>query len=202
MTIYDLKPAFQNLLRPLMRALRSVGFTPNSITILACFLSIVMGVVVYLNPENNFVLLFLPFFLFFRMALNAIDGMMAKEYMLESRLGGVLNEICDIFSDGAIFLAFVAHPLISGELIFIIVWLATATEVAGLSGLMVGGQRRFDGPMGKSDRAFVFGLIAIFLALFDFQETFYFNFLLLIIALLILTIFNRAKKSVVVIQKT
>jgi CDP-diacylglycerol--glycerol-3-phosphate 3-phosphatidyltransferase len=38
------------------------------------------------------------------MALNAIDGMLAKEFALKSRLGAMLNELGDVFSDAALYL--------------------------------------------------------------------------------------------------
>jgi CDP-diacylglycerol--glycerol-3-phosphate 3-phosphatidyltransferase len=40
---------------------------------------------------------------------------------------------------------------------------AALTEAAGLIGPMLGRERRYDGPMGKSDRALVVGAIALLL---------------------------------------
>ena len=40
------------------------------------------------------------------MALNAIDGMLAREFNQKSRLGGYLNEITDVVSDAALYLPF------------------------------------------------------------------------------------------------
>ena len=40
------------------------------------------------------------------MALNAIDGMLAREFIKKSRLGGYLNEITDVVSDAALYLPF------------------------------------------------------------------------------------------------
>jgi CDP-diacylglycerol--glycerol-3-phosphate 3-phosphatidyltransferase len=42
-SVYDLKPRFQNLLRPAMRAAARVGLTPNAITLLAIVGSIAVG---------------------------------------------------------------------------------------------------------------------------------------------------------------
>ena len=44
-TLYELKPAFQNLLRPLSNNLAKRGITPNQITLTALFLSIVTGII-------------------------------------------------------------------------------------------------------------------------------------------------------------
>ncbi|MBF0985487.1 MAG: CDP-alcohol phosphatidyltransferase family protein, partial [Campylobacter sp.] len=43
MTIYDLKPKFQNLLRPLVRRLYSAGVTANEVTLAACVISVLLG---------------------------------------------------------------------------------------------------------------------------------------------------------------
>ena len=40
MSIYALKPKFQNLLRPLVRQLAAKGVTANQVTLIACLLSI------------------------------------------------------------------------------------------------------------------------------------------------------------------
>ena len=40
------------------------------------------------------------------MALNAMDGMLAREFGQQSALGGYLNEITDIVADAALYLPF------------------------------------------------------------------------------------------------
>ena len=40
MSIYALKPKFQNLLRPLVRQLAAISVTANQVTLIACLLSI------------------------------------------------------------------------------------------------------------------------------------------------------------------
>lgn len=72
-SIYDLKPRFQNLLRPSMRAMAAMGITPNVVTIAAIAGS---GLAAFVSLRYS--LLALPVWLFLRMALNAIDGMMAR----------------------------------------------------------------------------------------------------------------------------
>ena len=50
--------------------------------------------------------LLLPLWLFVRMALNAVDGMLAREFGQKSRLGAYLNEISDVVSDAALYAPF------------------------------------------------------------------------------------------------
>ena len=103
-SIYDLKPAFQGLLRPLTRALFGAGVTANAVTIAAAVLSLVVGGALALRPGSRGVLLLLPAVLFARMALNAIDGMLAREHGQKSKLGALLNELGDVVSDAALYL--------------------------------------------------------------------------------------------------
>ena len=45
MSIYQLKPAFQNLLRPLVKRLEQRGITANQVTLFACGLSLILGAI-------------------------------------------------------------------------------------------------------------------------------------------------------------
>ena len=90
-SIYQIKPKFQALLRPFTNGLASLGVTANQVTIFAAILSIITGVLIYFYGEQLWPLLLVPIILLVRMALNAIDGMLAREHSMESNLGAVLN---------------------------------------------------------------------------------------------------------------
>jgi len=90
-SIYDLKPAFQNLLRPLCGRLAHWGITANQVTIAAVLLSLGMGAAIVWQPHTAWILLFLPLVLFVRMGLNAIDGLLAREHDMQTSLGAILN---------------------------------------------------------------------------------------------------------------
>lgn len=64
----------------------------------------------YWRPESRWPLLLLPVFLFARMALNAINGMLAREHTMESPLGVILNEIGGRVSDAALYLPLACVP--------------------------------------------------------------------------------------------
>jgi CDP-diacylglycerol--glycerol-3-phosphate 3-phosphatidyltransferase len=110
MTIYDLKPKFQALLRPLCRWLAARGVTANQVTLAAALLSLAGGVAVYAGQNHAGWLLSIPVVLFARMALNAIDGMLAREHDMKSALGAVLNEMGDVVSDTVLYLPFAFLP--------------------------------------------------------------------------------------------
>lgn len=164
-TIYDLKPAFQQLLRPLMVWLANAGITPNQITWAALLLSVATGAAVVWTDGASWLLLSIPLVLLVRMALNALDGMLAKEYQQQSRAGAMLNEMGDVVADAALYLPLGLLAGVSGVMVTLFVIVGIFAEMAGVLGAAIGGTRRYDGPMGKSDRAFLFGCIALLLGL-------------------------------------
>ncbi len=194
-SIYDIKPAFQNLLRPLTRALASVSVTANQVTITAALLSAAVGACIYCYPNARWPLLVMPGFLFVRMALNAIDGMLAREHNMKSRLGAVLNEIGDVVADTALYLPLALVPGFSLRLVVIITILAIISEMTGVVAIQIGAGRRYDGPMGKSDRAFVVGLLALLLGLGVPAGRWLWVVQIAICVLLALTILNRARRA-------
>lgn len=194
-SIYDIKPAFQNLLRPLTRALATAGVTANQVTIAAALLSAAVGGAVAWAPTQRWPLLVVPGFLFVRMALNAIDGMLAREHGMKSRLGAVLNEIGDVVADAALYLPFAFVPGFSPTGIVVVVVLAIVSEMTGVVAVQIGATRRYDGPMGKSDRAFWFGLMSLLVGIgVPLQPLLPFA-LAGMAGLLALTIANRARRA-------
>lgn len=159
-SIYELKGRFQNLLRPITRALAKGGVTANGVTVAALILSAAVGFACWLVPSAK-VLLLLPIALFVRMGLNAIDGMLAREHGQKSVLGGFLNELGDVLSDAFLYLPLAFRPEFCSSAVFMFCGMAFLTEFVGVVAVSQGASRRYDGPMGKSDRAFFFGAIGL-----------------------------------------
>jgi CDP-diacylglycerol--glycerol-3-phosphate 3-phosphatidyltransferase len=141
------------------------GVTANAVTLTAMGLSLALGASLYLAPLGRGGFLLLPAWMFLRMALNAIDGMLARELEQRSAIGAYLNELSDVVSDAALFLPFVAVAPFGWASVGAVIFLAALSEMAGALGPMVGAPRRYDGPMGKSDRAFVFGALGLWVGL-------------------------------------
>jgi CDP-diacylglycerol---glycerol-3-phosphate 3-phosphatidyltransferase len=195
MSIYQLKAAFQKLLRPLTQFLARRHITPNQVTGSAVFLSLITGLFILLFPTSQLVLLSIPFVMLVRMMLNAIDGMLAREHGMQTALGAFYNELGDVFSDTFLYVPFCFIPGLWFWLVLAIVLLAVISEMAGVVAVQVGASRRYDGPMGKSDRAFVFAVMSILLALNGFAA-YWINYgLIIVFALLIYTIINRVNKA-------
>ena len=165
-SLYDLKPRFQALLRPLLGDLAAAGLTANALTVLAAMGSLAAGAAVAFAGERPALLLLLPVWLFIRMALNALDGMMARELGMRSNLGAVLNEVGDVVSDLALY---VPLALVRPSALWPVVAFAVGaglTEFCGVLGQALGAGRQYQGPMGKSDRALVVGALGLATFLF------------------------------------
>jgi len=195
-TVYQLKPAFQNLLRPLSNLLANRGITPNQITLSALFLSLIAGGILLHYPHIKQLWLMLPFILLIRMGLNAIDGMIAREHHLQSRLGALLNELGDVISDTALYLPFILLDGVRAEILILMIALAIISEMTGVLGQVLSGTRHYQGPMGKSDRALLLGFLGLLVGLNVFNVDFFNGLLFLAISLLTLTIFNRAQAAI------
>jgi CDP-diacylglycerol--glycerol-3-phosphate 3-phosphatidyltransferase len=194
-SVYDLKPKFQNLLRPLCAAMARGGITANQVTIGALLLSIAGGAAILASAAAAWSLMLLPGLLFARMALNAIDGMLAREFGQKSRLGAVLNEMGDVVSDTALYLPFAVIPGVNPLLVAAAVALGVMTEMAGVVAVQIGGPRRYDGPFGKSDRAVFFGALGLLLGL-GVEPGLWTNALLGLAAFAgLLTIVNRSRAA-------
>ncbi len=194
-TIYDLKPKFQAMLRPLCTALAKAGVTANQVTLAAFALSVIYGAAIFLTKGAAYLLIGLPVILFLRMALNAIDGMLAREFDQKSTLGAILNELTDVLSDAVLYLPFAMIAGIHAPLVVVVVMFGVIAEMTGVIGLQIGASRRYDGPFGKSDRAFFFGALALAIGV-GASPALWSTILLALAAMLgAATIYNRAKRA-------
>ena len=121
----------------------------------------------FFGIENKVWFLFVSLGLIFRMALNALDGMMAKQFNLQSKKGEILNELGDVISDVAIFFPFIYFDSLKTEYVIIFIVLSIINEFCGILSKSIYAVRSYDGPMGKSDRALLVGLICIALYFTD-----------------------------------
>lgn len=194
-SIYEIKPKFQQLLMPIVDWMRKIGMTPNQVTILALLLSMVTGIILSIFHENKWIYILMPIVMFVRMALNAIDGVMAKKYQMKSHLGLLLNELGDVISDLFLFIPFVFIAEDYGIGIMLFISLSIISEMAGVTVQVIGSSRRYDGPMGKSDRAFIIGFIS-FLIFVHLNIIPYLHFVFYICSILMLiNIYNRITKG-------
>lgn len=153
-----------------------------------------------IEPGAALPLLALPVTLFVRMSLNAIDGLMAKEHGQASPLGAVFNELSDVIADASLYLPFALIAGVNAPLVVLVVVTGVIAEMAGALGPLTGASRRYDGPLGKSDRAFVFGLLAVLLGLGLKPGLWTSSYLTVLLVLSVITVWNRARHVVAEVQ--
>ena len=194
-SVYKLKPKFHQLLTPVLLFLHKNKITANQITVGSILLSVIIGILFWNAGISKWLYLSLSIGLLLRMALNALDGMMARKFNQTSKLGEVLNEVGDIISDVIIFFPLLKFQPESLYLIVICIVLSVINEFAGLMGKIVGKERRYDGPMGKSDRALILGLYGLLMfAGVSISSVSEYIFGIIII-LLVISTYTRLKKS-------
>lgn len=194
-SVYRLKPKFQQLLIPVLEVLHRRQITANTITLAAIVWSAILGLLLFLSPGHPVYLLVVAFGLLLRMALNALDGMMARTYRQQSKLGEILNELGDVVSDTLIFCGLFAFPFSNKGLVFLFIVLSIINEFAGILAKIISGERRYDGPMGKSDRALLIGLWCIVYFIFPGVSVAFNGILVISLLLLLLGTYKRLSNA-------
>jgi CDP-diacylglycerol--glycerol-3-phosphate 3-phosphatidyltransferase len=183
------------MLRPTVVRLHAMGATANQVTLATCAVSMALGLGIYFSATAWLPFVLIPLWMLLRMAFNAVDGMLAREHGQQTKLGAFLNELTDVASDAALYLPFVLVPAFSGFWVGTVIVLAGLSEFAGALGPTVGASRRYDGPLGKSDRAFAFGALGLYVAL-GWPLPAWSAWLMPLLAILVAwTTFNRIRRA-------
>lgn len=194
-SVYKIKPYFQKSLMPILNALHRRNITANQITVFAILFSIVLAILFWYADLYHFFFLLLPIGLLIRMALNALDGMMARLFNQTSKKGELLNEVGDVFSDFILFIPLLKFQSENLYLIVLFIGLSIINEFAGLMGKVLGGERRYDGPMGKSDRALVLGIYGLLMFLHVNMSGVSLYLFIIVNLLLLLSTITRCRKA-------
>ncbi|MGL4581448.1 MAG: CDP-alcohol phosphatidyltransferase family protein [Flavobacterium sp.] len=194
-SVYKIKPYFQKSLMPILNALHRRNITANQITVFAILFSIVLAILFWYADLYHFFFLLLPIGLLIRMALNALDGMMARLFNQTSKKGELLNEVGDVFSDFILFIPLLKFQSENLYLIVLFIGLSIINEFAGLMGKVLGGERRYDGPMGKSDRALVLGIYGLLMFLHVNMSGVSLYLFIIVNLLLLLSTMTRCRKA-------
>ncbi len=171
MGIYSVKPKFQKFLMPVERLFVKLKIHPTIINILALILSVAGGFALYYSYSYPALLVYIPFMAFFRTALNALDGMVARALKVKNQgYGEVLNEFLDRVSDASIFFGFALAPytnIILGSAATIIILLNSYLSIVSKAG---GGKRQYGGIMGKADRMIYIGAVSLIIFIWKKYE--------------------------------
>lgn len=137
---------------PLKMTLIKLHASPNTVTYAGFFVSVVISIILYESKNSNALLLLIPVLSFAKLALNALDGMLAEAYGSATKFGGVLNEFFDRLSDTAIFVGLSLMEGVKTELGLIAALTVLLTSYTGIVGKAFGGSRKHSGIMGKTER--------------------------------------------------
>ncbi|WP_076073056.1 CDP-alcohol phosphatidyltransferase family protein [Sphingomonas montana] len=195
-TLYTLKPRFQALLRPLVTGMARAGISANQVTILAAVISVIVGGIIIVSDSRQAFSL-LPIWFLVRMGLNAVDGMLAREFGQKSTLGAYLNELGDVVADAALVAPFAIVAPFAPAWVFAVIFLGALSEYAGVMGPLAGAGRRYDGPFGKSDRALLFGALGLWIGIGGALPPWTAWIMPALTVLLAMTVINRVRNGVV-----
>lgn len=153
--IYPLKPWFLRRLRSLEDRLVARRVSPTTLSWAAVVVSVAAGVAFAGGAALHRPLLWLvvPPLALIRLALNALDGAVARRTGSATPFGMAVNEIGDRVCDVALLspLAVVVDP----TLVTTAVAGSFLTSIVGLTASVVTGRRATSGSMGKADRMLV-----------------------------------------------
>jgi len=140
----------------------------NQATLFGCIFIALVSLSFYLGltcEGLRWLLAFVPIFLVFRMMMNALDGMLAREYGTGSVAGEVVNEGMDIIGDNICYGSLLFVPGIAKGPLVLFMLLSWAAEFWGVLGKgMPEGIRRHETFLGgKPDRAVWMGVFALIL---------------------------------------
>ena len=182
MGIYSIKPKFQKFLLPLKNLFIKLKIHPTTINILALLISITGALTLYYSQFYLLLLIYIPLMAFVRTALNALDGIIARELKVQNqKFGEVLNETIDRISDSVIFSAFLFTPFTNTPLAAITIILILLNSYLSIVSKAAGGSRIYSGFMGKADRMFYLSLASIIMLFLKNIEIF--NYLLIFISI-------------------
>ena len=152
MTLYAVKPAFQRTLQPISRFAIDHAISANQLTLAAVVVSLLGGVALAASGLEPWLLLVAVPVVALRLALNALDGMVARTGRTATPAGELLNEVGDRLGDLLLVggLVFAGHAdMRLGAITLAVIGLPGAV---GVTARAAGGARRYEGPLSKPDR--------------------------------------------------
>jgi CDP-diacylglycerol---glycerol-3-phosphate 3-phosphatidyltransferase len=194
MGIYQVKPRFQQALGGIEAGLVRRRVHPDYLTIGALVLSIAGGVALWGSHWSRWLLLAIPVVAIGRTALNALDGLVARDTGLARPWGEVLNECCDRLADVAL-LTGVSFAIGSdarlGAVTIVVMLLCSYLSIVSKA---AGGKRQYGGIMGKADRMIYLSLASVIAFALPGDQVFT-VFLVVVLIGLLLTIPVRARAT-------
>lgn len=158
--LYAVKPRFQRLLGGVADTLAARRTNPDSLTYAALGCAILGGAVLAVGAREPSLLWLLSPLVLARLALNALDGMVATRRGVGRAWGKVLNELGDRLSDLAFLTPLLLVPRIQQPIVIAALCSTLLVSYLGILAEAAGAARQYGGVMGKADRMLWLGLAA------------------------------------------
>ncbi len=150
--LYALKPGFQRRLDGTAGWLAARGVHPDLLTHGAVVCGLLGGMALAAGLAQPALLWAVPPLACIRLALNALDGMVAIRRGLARPWGKVLNEFCDRLADLAFLAPLMLVPNSSPLLVTAALCATLLVSFLGVLAEAAGAGRQYGGVMGKADR--------------------------------------------------
>ena len=150
--LYAFKPGFQRRLLGTAEWLAAHGVHPDVLTFAAVACGLLGGLALAAGTSQPLVLWTVPPLAGLRLALNALDGMVATRRGLARPWGKVLNELCDRLADLAFFVPLLLVPGARPALVAVALCATLLVSFLGVLAEAAGAGRQYGGLMGKADR--------------------------------------------------
>jgi phosphatidylglycerophosphate synthase len=158
--LYRLKPASQRLVGPIADRLAARRVSPDLITWLGVPVAAAGGACLAFSPDRPALLLVVPVLAALRLALNLLDGMVARRTARTHPMGEMWNELGDRLAD-LLFIGGLAWvPGVGPWLAFPAVIAALLASYVGITSRAAGGSRQYGGVMSKPGRMGVLAIAA------------------------------------------
>jgi hypothetical protein len=115
-------------------------------------------------PGLHAVLWLLPAVLLLRALASAVAEVQAREHPALPAADPALGAVLDAATDLALYLPLAFYPGVAATPVVLLAVLGLLADIAGLAPLLRGAERHRGGPMGTPDRALVFGIAGVILA--------------------------------------
>jgi CDP-diacylglycerol--glycerol-3-phosphate 3-phosphatidyltransferase len=150
--LYAAKPAFQRRLARVADWLARSGVHPDVLTYAGVGCGVLGGLALGMGGQSTALLWLVPPLAAVRLALNALDGMVATRRGMARPWGKVLNELADRLADVAFLGPLLLVPGASSVLVTAALCVTLLVSYTGVLAEAAGTRRQYGGLMGKADR--------------------------------------------------
>jgi CDP-diacylglycerol--glycerol-3-phosphate 3-phosphatidyltransferase len=158
--LYRLKPASQRIVAPVARWLVRRRVPADFVTWLAVPVGAGGGAALAASEAAPWLLWLVPAAAAIRLALNLLDGMLARATSSAHPLGELWNELADRLADVLFIGGLALHPAIDPRLPLLAVVGAVLASYAGITAKAAGGRRQYGGVMSKPGRMGTLAIVA------------------------------------------